>query len=217
MSPPEVLYMETVVGATTLETAVHCDLLSRAQARLDNKCIPGGLSSDTTTIDPSYTPAGSKELGERAESLKTAIDQLQRERRLTKGTKVAKALSAFTDNMLTKATEMRVKEVGLEKETRDEGAKDETKALECDQCDPEKTLAVVRKAIKEKPSMHRIPIHLADVQRSVEAALPRRDVKRDAVKEHLEGSELGEEVDESRILASQQWLGDHNTPADLEA
>jgi hypothetical protein len=201
-SPPEVLYMETAVGATALETAVHCDLVSRARARLNNRCTLGGLSYDKTWIDSSYVPADSKELGERAEALKAMVDQLEKERRLIRGTKVTKALSAFADSMMTKATEMKVREVELEKEAEDE------KALEWDNRDPEKTLAVVRKAIQEKASMHRIPIHLADVQKSVEAALPKRDVGREAVKEQLDGSELGEEVDDSRILASQQWLGD---------
>jgi hypothetical protein len=44
-------------------------------------------------------------------------------------------------------------------------------------CDPEKTLAVVHKAIQEKAPTHRIRIHLADVQKSVEAALPKGTVE----------------------------------------
>lgn len=215
-SPPEVLYMETVVGATALETAVHCDLLSRARAHLDTKYTPGGLSYGSTWIDSSYLPAESKQLGERAGTLKATIDQLEKERRLTKGTKVTKALTAFADNMMTKATEMKVKEVELEKGTRDEKAESDIKPLEYDDCDPGKTLAVVRKAIQEKASMRRIPIHLADVQKSVEAALPKRDVGQDVVKEHLDGSELGEEADDSRLLPSQQWLGDYHTLADRD-
>ena len=213
-SPPEALYMETVVGATALETAVHCDLISRARTRLENKCIPGGLSYGNLGIDSSYVPVDSKKLAERAEALKATLDQLEKERRLVKGTKVTKALRAFADNMMTKATEMKVKEVELEKETMDEQANGGFKR---DSCDPEKTLAVVRKAIREKASMYRIPIHLADVQKSVEAALPRRDVGREAVKEHLDGSELGEEADGSRLLPSQRWLEDCNTLADREA
>ena len=215
-SPPEVLYMETVVGATVLETAVHCDLIPRARARLDDNCVPGGLISTSKSIDSSYIPANSKELGERAEALKTTIDQLQKESRLTKGAKVTKALSAFADNMMTKAMEMKVKEVELEKETKDERAENDTKNPELDSCDPEKTLAVVRKAIQEKASMHRIPIHLADVQKSVEAALPKREVKKEAVKERLDGSELGEEADDSRLLPSQQWLGDYKPLEDCD-
>jgi len=215
-SPPEGLYMETVVGVTALETAVHCDLLSRARARLDNKCTLGGLDYGTTGIDSSYVPADSKELGERAEALKRTIDQLEKEHRLVKGAKVTKALSAFADNMMTKATEMKVKEVELENETRDEKAESETKAVEWDSCDPEKTLVVVRKAIQEKASMHRIPIHLADVQKSVEAALPKRDVGREAAKEHPDGSELGEEANDSRLLPSQHWLDDHYALVDCD-
>jgi hypothetical protein len=214
VSPPEALYMETVVGATALETAVHCDLLFRARARLDDKCTSDGLSY--FDVDSRYVPADSKELGERADALKTTIGQLQKEGRLTKGAKVTKALSAFTDNMLTKATEMKVREVELEKETEDKKAESDTKALELDSCDPEKTLAVVRQAIKEKASMRRIPIHLADVQKSVEAALPKREVEQEVVKEHEYGSELGEEAEDSRLLPSQQWLGDHNPLNDLD-
>lgn len=217
VSPPEVLYMETVVGATALETAVHCDLLSRARARMNTRCVPGGLNHGGTEIDSTYIPANSKELGERAEALKTTIDQLQKERRLTKGTKVTKALSAFADNMMTKATEMKVKEVELENEaTEDDKAGDDTKISELDNRDPEKTLAVVRQAIQEKASMHRIPIHLADVQKSVEAALPKRDVEREAPKEQRDGSELGEEADDSQLLPSQQWLGDYSTLVDRD-
>lgn len=208
-SPPEVLYMETVVGATALETAVHCDLLFRARTRLDNQWISGGIDHENTGIDSSYIPADSKKLGERAEALKARIDQLEKERRLVKGAKVTKALSAFADSMLTKATEMKVKEVALEKKISDEEAKGDTKAFAWDSCDPEKTLAVVRKAIQEKASMHRISIHLADVQKSVEAALPKRDVGQEVVKEHLNESELGEEADDSQLLPSQLWLGDH--------
>lgn len=129
-SPPEVLYMmETVVGATALETAVHCDLISRARVRLDNRCIPGGFSYGDTGIDSTgHFPADSKKLGERAEALKATIDQLKKERRLTRGAKVTEALSTFADNMLTKTTEMKVKEVELEKGTGDEKESD-TKAL----------------------------------------------------------------------------------------
>ena len=215
-SPPEVLYMETVVGATALETAVHCGLLSRAHSRLDYQCMPGGLNYGSAGIDSSYVPADSKKLGERAEALKATINQLGKERRLIKGAKVTKAISAFADNMMTKATEMKVKEVELEKETKDEKAKSSTKTLEWDSCEPEKTLAVVRKAIREKATMRRIPIHLADVQKSVEAALPKRDVGQEVVKEHLDGSELGEEADGSGILPSQKWLGDYNELVDRD-
>lgn len=217
-SPPEVLYMETVVGATVLETAVHCDLLSRAHARLDNKCSLGGLQYGNTGIDSSYIPGDSKNLGERAEALKATIEQLERERRLIKGAKVTKALSAFADNMMTKATEMKVKEVELEKETKtkDEKVESNTAVLRWDSCDPEKTLAVVRKAIEEKASMHRIPIHLADVQKSVEAALPKREMGREAAEKQQDGSELGEEASGSRLLASQQWLGDCSALVDRD-
>jgi hypothetical protein len=213
-SPPEVLYMETAVGVTALETAAQRDLLSRARVRLDDKCRPGNISYGRTFIDNTYVPADSKELGERAEALKAAIDQLQKERRLTKGTKVTKALVAFSDNMLTKATEMRVKEVELEK-PKDEEVKNDTKPLEFDKCDTEKTLAVVRKAIQEKASMHRIPIHLADVQKSVEVALPKREVERKEVKEHEDGSELGDEAEDTRLLPSQKWLQDCVALSDL--
>lgn len=215
-SPPEVLYMETAVGATALETAAQRDLLSRARARLDDKCRPSGISYGRSFIDNTYVPADSKELCERAEALKAAIDQLQKERRLTKGTKVTKALVAFSDNMMTKATEMRVKEVELEKKAKDEEAKSDTKTLECDNYDTGKTLAVVRKAIQEKASMHRIPIHLADVQKSVEAALPKREVEQKAVKEHEDGSELGDEAEDGRLLPSQKWLGDYTALNDLD-
>ena len=215
-SPPEVLYMETAVGATALEIAVHCDLLSRACTRLNNNCIPGGFNRyGTLGTNPEYIPADSKELGERAEALIMTIDQLQKERRLTKGTKVMKALSAFSDNIVTKATEMKVKEVELEKETKDEEATSDTKVLEWDGRNPEKTLAAVRKAIQEKASMHRISIHLADVQKSVEVGLPKREARREAAREQPDGSELGEEADDSRILPSQQWLGDSNALLDL--
>jgi len=219
VSPPEVLYMETVIGATALETAVQCDLLSRARARLDGKCKPDGISyqyNGSVSIDSSYPPADSQKLGERAEALKTTIGQLQKERRLTKGTKVTKALVAFVDNMMTKATEMKVKEVELEKKTKDEAKSDGTKVSERDNCDPEKTLAVVRKAIREKASMHRISIHLADVQKSVEAGLPKRDVEKKVVKEHQDGSELGDEAGDSRLLPSQQWLRDYTPLYDID-
>ena len=216
-SPPEVLYMESVVGATALETAVQCDLLSRARAHLDGKCRPDGINYGYSTIDSSYLPAESKELGERAEALKITIDQLQKERRLTKGAKVTKALIAFADNMLTKATEMKVREVELEKQTKDEEVKgDDTKPLEWDTRDPEKTLAEVRKAIQEKASMHRIPIHLADVQKSVEAGLPKRKVERKEAKEHDDGSELGDEAEDSRLLPSQHWLGEDAALEDVD-
>ena len=215
-SPPEVLYMETVVGATALETAVQCDLFSRAHTHLDDKCRPGGLSYGYSSVDSSHLPADSKKLGERAEALKATIDQLQKERRLTKGAKVTKALVAFADNMMTKATEMKVKEVELEKTKDEEIKSDEAKALEWDKRDPQKTLAVVRKAIQEKASMHRIPIHLADVQKSVEAALPKRNVERKEAKEHYDGSELGDEAEDSRLLPSQQWLGDYNALEDVD-
>lgn len=208
--------METVVGATALETAVHCDLVSRGCARLNKKCAPGGLNYGSEWLDSSYAPEDSKKLGERAEALKVTVDNLEKERRLTKGSKVTKALSAFADNMMTKATEMKVKEVELEKETRDEKTEDDAKALKWESCDPEKTLAVVRRAIQEKVSMHRIPIHLADVQKSVEAALPRREAGQEAAKEHLDGSELGEEADNSQILPSQKWLGDCNVLYDRD-
>ena len=216
-SPPEVLYMETAVGSTALETAAQRDLLSRARARLEDKCRPDCINYGRTFIDSTYVPADSKELCERAEALKAAIDQLQKERRLTKGTKVTKALVAFSDNMMTKATEMRVKEVELEKKkAKDEEAKSDTKPLERDKYDTGKTLAVVRKAIQEKASMHRIPIHLADVQKSVEAALPKREVERKAVKEHEDGSELGDEAEDGRLLPSQKWLGDDTALGDLD-
>ena len=214
-SPPEVLYMETVVGATALETAAQCDLLSRARARLDDKSNPSSLSYGRGYIDTTNIPADSKELGERAEALKTMISQLQKERRLTNGTKVTKALVAFADNMMTKATEMKVKEVELEK-AKDGEAESDTETLEWDNCDPEKTLAAIRKAIQEKASMHRIPIHLADVQKSVEAALPKREAERKMVKEHQDGSDLGDEVDDSRLLPSQRWLGDDCVLNDLD-
>jgi len=217
VSPPEALYMESVVGATALETAVQCDLLSRAHARLDGKCEPDGLDYCTSSIDSSYLPADSKELGERAEVLKATVDQLQKERRLTRGTKVTRALVAFADTMMTKATEMKVKEVELEKQTEGEEVKsDDTKVLERDNRDPEKALVEVRKAIKEKASMHRIPIHLADVQKSVEAALPKRSVERKEAKEHYDGSELADEKEDSRFSPSQYWLGDHNALEDVD-
>lgn len=216
VSPSEVLYMETTVGATALETAVQCDLLSRARHRLDDKCRPGGITYGRDYVDRSYIPADSKELGERAEALKVAIDQLQKERRLTKGTKVTKALVAFADNMMTKATEMKVKEVELERKTKDEKAKSDAKPLEWDNCDTEKTLAVVRKTLQEKASMHRIPIHLADVQKSVEAALPKREAVREAVKEHEDGSELGDEAEDTRLLPSQKWLEDYSVLNDVD-
>ena len=154
-SPPEVLYMETVVGATALETAVHCDLLVRARARLDGKCRPNSINSRSDSVDSGNPPAESQQLGEKAEALKTTISQLQKERRLTNGTKVTKALVAFADNMMTKAAEMKVKEVELEQEERDEGAKsDKTKVLEKDKCDLEKTLQVRRAFVPCKYMHH---------------------------------------------------------------
>ena len=215
-SPPEALYMESAVGATVLETASQRDLLSRASSSLDDKCRLSGIVYGRNSPETSHVPADSKELGEKAEALKATIDQLQKERRLTKGTKVTKALVAFADNMMTKATEMKVKEVELEKKTKDEGAKGGPKPLEWDNRDTEKTLAVVRKGIQEKPSMRRIPIHLADVQKSVEAALPKREVVRKAVREHEDGSELGDEAEDTRLLPSQRWLNDYSALNDLD-
>lgn len=215
-SPPEVLYMETVVGASALETAVQCDLLSRARTSLDGKCNPVCLSYGYSHVLSNYLPADSKELGKRAEALKAMVDQLQKERRLTNGAKVTKALVAFADNMMTKATEMKVKEVELEKAKDEDVKSDGTKVSEWDRCDSEKTLAVVRKAIQEKASIHRIPIHLADVQKSVEAALPKRNVERKEAKEHFDGSELGDEAEDSRLLPSQQWLQDHSVLDDID-
>ena len=215
-SPPEALYMESAVGATVLETASQRDLLSRASSRLDDKCGPSGMTYGRNSPDTTYVPVDSKELGEKAEALKATIDQLQKEHRLTKGTKVTKALIAFADNMVTKATEMKVKEVELEKKTKDEETKSGTKSLEWDNRDTEKTLAVVRKGIQEKPSMRRIPIHLADVQKSVEAALPKREVVRKAVREHEDGSELGDEAEDTHLLPSQRWLSDYSTLDDVD-
>ena len=216
-SPPEALYMETVVGATALETAVQCDLLSRARVHLGGKCSPDGLSYRYISTNSSHPPADSKELGEKAEALKTTIGQLQKEHKLTKGFKVTKALVTFADNMMMKAKEMKVKEVELEKKMKDEEVKsDDTKALERDKCDPEKTLAVVRKAIQEKASMHRIPIHLADVQKSVEAALPKRSVERKEAKEHDDGSEVWDEAADPRPSPSQRWLGDYTALEDVD-
>jgi hypothetical protein len=183
---------------------------------LDDKCGPSGITYGRSSPDTTHVPADSKELGEKAEGLKAMIDQLQKERRLTKGTKVAKALIAFADNMMTKATEMKVKEVELEKKTKDEEVKSSTKPLEWDNRDTEKTLAAVRKGIQEKPSMRRIPIHLADVQKSVEAALPKREVVQKAVREHEDGSELGDEAEDTRILLSQRWLNDYSALDDLD-
>ena len=64
-------------------------------------------------------------------------------------------------------------------------------------CDLEKTLAVVRKAIREKASMHHIPIHLADVQKLVKAVLLKRTVERKEAKEHDDGSKLADETEDS--------------------
>jgi hypothetical protein len=64
-------------------------------------------------------------------------------------------------------------------------------------CDPEKTLAVVRKAIQEKALTHHIPIHPADAQRSVEAVLPKRTMERKEAKEHDDGSKLADETEDS--------------------
>lgn len=214
-SPPEVLYMETAVGSTALETAVQCGLLSRARSRLEDKCKLNGISYGSSFAYRSHIPADSKELGERAEALKAMVKQLQTERRLTKGTKVTKALVAFADNMMTKATEMKVKEVKLEK-TQDEEVKNDAKALEWDNRGPEKTLAVVRKAIQDKASMHRIPIHLADVQKSVEVALPKREVERKAARERQDGSELGDETEDTHLLPSQKWLDNYNALDDVD-
>jgi len=216
-SPPEVLYMETTVGSTALETAVQCDLLSRARARLGDKCQLSGISCGDRIMDRKYIPADSKELGERVEALGATIKQLQKERRLTKGTKVTKALVAFSDNMMTKSTEMKVKEVELEKKAQDGEVKsNDTKGLERDNHDPGKTVAVVRKAIQEKASMRRIPIHLADVQKSVEVALPKREVERKEVNDHQDGSELGEEAAVTQVLYSQRWLEDYHPLEDLD-
>ena len=211
VSPPEVFHMETVVGDTAPETASHFDLLSRARTRLDTRVAPSGFRYNTTDIDSSYIPADSKALGEKTEALKITIDQLQKERRLTKGAKVTKALSAFADSMTTKAMELKVKEVELEKETKDKEAERDGEALEFDGCDLERTFIVVRKAIEEKPPMHRIPIPLAGVQRSVEIALPKREIKQDRTREHLGGFQLGEVVEDSDsgFLPSQRWLGDY--------
>ena len=215
-SPPEVLYMESVVGATVLETASQRALLSRASDRLDDKCRPSCFRYGDNSVDTSRVPADSKELAEKAEALKATIDQLQKEHRLTKGTKVTKALVAFADNMMTKATEMKVEEVELEKKTKDEEAKSDAKPLEWDSRDTEETLAVVRRGIQEKPSMHRIPIHLADVQKSVEAALPKREVVRKAVREHEDGSELGDEAEDTQLQPSQRWLSNYSALDDLD-
>jgi len=215
-SPPEVLYMETAVGSTALETAVQRDLISRAHAHLRDKGQLSGMNYGHKSIDRKYIPADSKELGERVEALRAMINQLQKERRLTEGTKVTKALVAFADNMMSKTTEMKVKEVELEKKARDEEVKSDTKALEWDNCDPGKTVAVVRKVIQEKALIRRIPIHLVDVQKSVEMALPKREVERKAVKGHQDGSELGDEAAVTRILHSQMWREDYYPLDDLD-
>ena len=65
------------------------------------------------------------------------------------------------------------------------------------ECDLEKTLAVVRKVIREKASMHHIPIHLADVQKPVKAVLPKRTVEQKEAKEHDDGSKLADETEDS--------------------
>jgi len=59
---------------------------------------------------------------------------------------------------------MKVKKVELEKKTEDEEVKSNTRPLELD---TEKTsLTIVYKAIQARASIHRAPIHLADVQKS---------------------------------------------------
>lgn len=88
--------------------------------------------------------------------------------------------------------------------------------IKWDSCNPEETLVVIRKAIREKASMHRIPIHLADVQKSVDVGLPKWDVGREAVKALLDKSELGEEADDFQLLPSQQWLGNYSALDDRD-
>ena len=70
--------------------------------------------------------------------------------------------------------------------------------------------------MQDKPAMHRLSIHLCDVQRSVLNNLPPRDVKK---KEKKEDDDLdGEADDEGLINEDRNWLGTGcNTPVDMLA
>jgi len=115
----------------------------------------------TPSTGATEVPGNSKELDERAEALKTpnVRSHWQNVHRSTKGTKVTKALVAPADNMMGKAAELKAEEDELEK-TKDGEAKSDTKPPKWEDCDTEKPLAVVRKAIRGKASVDRIPIRL---------------------------------------------------------
>jgi hypothetical protein len=70
----------------------------------------GSAMCVTLSTVTAFPPDWLKEPGERAETMKTAINQLQKECRSAKEIKIIKTLAAFADDMAAKATEMGVKE-----------------------------------------------------------------------------------------------------------
>lgn len=208
--PTEAFYMENAVGELPIETAIQKDLILRYR----EATVGHPLNPRTLQVANAYVLVGDpfplSKMETRVPALKKMVEELLNEGRLSKGTKLHKALISFVDKMEAKIAEVHIKEVELKaaEEAAEETETQENEKLNGDSRNPIGTLQAIRKIVKQKPAMHRLLIHIADVHKSVQAVLPEPEQDRPKpviMDEHdlEEAEEEGDNTEQSRY-----WLSD---------
>jgi hypothetical protein len=165
--PAEALALEDAVGNTPLETATRQAFLAKLDVVCGNFNAPHDLALNYNQ-QPFDVEKQEKELA----LLRTTINDLLREGRLTNGTKLMKELVAFADHLETKLT--KEKAAADEKKKTEEDSKikasEGVSTVVRDSGTPSEVLKVLSDGLAVRPSLRHL-VHLSDVHESVNKSL----------------------------------------------
>lgn len=212
VSPTEALYMENAIGDVPMETASQQDLITRYRDGFGGQLqFPKTLQANPGYIDNNFRPLNLSDLETKLPALKKMTEDLLQDGRLNRGTKLHKTLIEFTDKMEAKVAAARVEQVEIEvaeEKAVEKSDEDEDKWVG-DSCHRTKTLKSVQDAQSNRPIMHRLLIHIADVHKSVQSDLPLTMQELPKPKEKADDDDLeGEADEEDNIHPARHWLGD---------
>jgi hypothetical protein len=208
--PVEALTLEDAVGNTPVETATRQAFL----AKLDAVCSHFRCPED---LRPNYNrrPFDVVKQEKELAVLRTTIDDLLREGRLTNGTKLMKELVAFADRLERRLFEEKAAEEEKQKRSDEENkmrTAEEMFTAPSDSGTPSDILKVLADELAVRPTLRHL-VHLNDVHDSVNKSLDQYNkeqrekknevVTRRSLRRHRHSVDEGGIPDEKEVITSQ--------------
>ena len=166
-SPVEALTLEDGVGNTPVETATR-------QAFLEKLEIVCGNFRQPSELRPNYNqrPFDIEKQEKELPLLHSTIDDLLREGRLTRGTKLTKELLSFADRLEAKLAKEKALAEEQKKKEDIEKVKDEQESFAParDSGTPSEVLKILLEELAKRPTLRHL-VHLSDVHESVKRSL----------------------------------------------